>query len=217
MLKGLRNSMVHLEAPALGLALDDYAPVPVGETGLVSWGVLRKGESGNPETHFKQLVSALGLAHEHTMRDKGVEPQFLSFAEGLAASINQPGVLHTRHRLYGLTDYESPLSWKNGRWHHTFPVAISAGKSGKVGSRVQKTLGRIDACVPRDELGVIVAVHDENDPALNESLARAEEYIRKTLEGRVETMRVPVSCGKPNFNALAERVEHDVHNALVRA
>jgi hypothetical protein len=201
--------------PSLSASLDDLIQAPLGEAGLLTWSALKIGQTRDSKTHFEQLASALGLVRSSGRRRSTMEPKFISFAEKIALSIARPDLIRAHHVLRGLVEHESPLSWKNGVWRHTFPVDVRASDANGLDRRIERLFGRIDATVPREEVGVIVAVH-ETDPYVDESLARIEHHIRLNLAGRVESLRAPVTTGEPSFAAVDQRVRADVGNASAR-
>lgn len=200
---------------SLGASLDDLMKAPLGEAGLLSWGALKIGQTRDPKAHFEQLAAAVGLVRSSGRRRSMMEPKFVSFAERIALDIACPDLIRAHHVLRGLVEHESPLSWKNGVWRHTFPVDIRASDADGFDRRIERLFGRIDATVPREEVGVIVAVH-ETDPHVDESLARVEHHIRRNLAGRVEAIRAPVMTGEPDFGAVDNRVRADVASASTR-
>lgn len=212
MLRALRVGLLaRAKAPALNMSLDQLSPVPLGETGLLSWGTLRTGQTSNPQLHFDHLATALGLEPKAARRERTAEPAFWDFSEQIAHELQRPDRIRAHNVVRGLLTHESPLSWRNAVWHHTFPVDVRAQDAKAFFRKLEKMFGRIDASVPREEIGVVVALHERSEVVLD-TLARAEEHIAKNLGGRVEALRAPIVQGHPDFGTIATRIRADVEH-----
>jgi len=211
LLRSLRLSLIaRLPQLALPMGFDDLLPLGGGETGLLSWSAVHQGTTADPRGHFEYLARSLNLQRDVLQKARGsAEPAFAQFAEGLEHEFALPERVRAHFPLKGLADHDSPLSWKNGVWRHTFPLDAPSTDWKGVVRRLERTFGRIDACVPRGDIGVIVALYEPSE-RLDEILLRTQEHIERNLLGRVQSTLVPVTDGKPDFGALRDQVHKDV-------
>jgi hypothetical protein len=207
----------------LAFGLDHVYQVPEGHGSLLVWGPLRVGVTGDPQAHYSELVKVLDLHVPGTQRDEEAVPRAPRLARQLSVFGKQllhgmssaaRGSIRVRHTVRGLREYESPLSWMNGRWHHSFPLSLAHVPAKAIVEKYEKALGRIDVSIPRDDVGFIVAVSDR-DSELQSRIADVESFIRERFGSRVDCMSATFDQdGAPEFEALAVRVEHDVMAAI---
>jgi len=213
----------HEEDLHLSLNLDQAFPVPEGHGSLLVWTPLRIGVTGDPQAHFAELVSVLdlrvsgeqnedGLAHRgpKLARQLSIFGERLVSAMGSAAS----GRVRIRHTVTGLRDYESPLSWMNGRWRHSFPFNLRTVAEKEIIAKYEKVLGCIDVSLPPDDIGFMIAIGD-HDSDMQKRISDIENFIIARCRGRVECMRAfRNEQGLPEFGPLGIRVERDVMTSL---
>jgi hypothetical protein len=200
--------------PPLDLPLESLFPIFSGHSGLLTWGAARVARTKDPARHFDFLVEQLGLRPAARARRRSRVSRFNDFAEAMAGQLDCAEI-RTHHVVAGLTSYESPLSWKNGIWRHSFPADINTAGMPKLSQRWERLLGRVDACVSRSEVGVLVLIHDSTEE-VRESLSKLDEHVQRNLAGRVEAVRAPARGASVDFSAVEDKVRADIAMASRR-
>lgn len=200
---------------SLDLGLDQMFDVRPGEGSLVAWGPRRIGSTQDGASHFRALVESLHLretpqgrllAPLHPSVPK-LDARLTTLGNELIAASTRPDRIATLREVEGLRPYRSPLSWMNGRWHHSFPVRFD--DAADLVTKFEKTLGKIDVSLPGDDVGVIVMAHPSS-PSIARHVRDATAFVRERQKGRVDCVAAPLKKGTPNLAPLRERIETDV-------
>lgn len=218
-----RNIRPYISELHLSFGLNHVYPVPEGYGSLLVWTPLKVGTTGDPQAHFAELVSVLDLQvpgvpaeEEPTHRIPKLARQLTIFGAQLVSTMDSAASSRVRlcYTVRGLREYQSPLSWMNGRWHHCYPLNLTNVPEKQIISRYEKALGRIDVSIPLDDVGFIVAVGD-SDSELQKRISDIAEFITNRSCGRVDCMSAVVNQhGAPEFGLLGNRVERDVTAAM---
>lgn len=215
-------SVVAAEATArrgelgLDLGLDEMFDVRPGEGSLLAWGPRRVGRTQDGAGHFRDLASSLHLRETPQARlasdlASASRPNFdtrlTTLGLELKAKSRRPDRIDTGREVAGLRPYRSPLSWVNGRWHHSFPVRFE--ETADLVAKLEKTLGKIDVSLPGDDVGVIVMAHPAS-AALGRHFRDAAAFVKERQNGRVDCIAAPLKKGTPNLDPLKVRIEADV-------
>ncbi len=204
----------------LSFGLDQVFHVPEGSGSLLVWAPSRVGVTSDPQAHFAELVSVLdlrvsGVQKEDELANRATKlTRHLSiFGEQLVSTMGSAASGRVRIRYSvtgGLREYESPLSWMNGRWHHSFPLNLTNVPETEIVGKYEKALGHIDVSIPPDDIGFIIAIGD-NDSDRQKRISDIENFILARSHGRVDCMRAfRNQQGLPVFGPLGIRVEQDV-------
>jgi len=200
-----------MDTPSLPFAFNDITGIRFGEAGLTSWGITRVCQTRRPQEHFDQLASELGLLSQKKAKRSSMRSGLRALGIELVEKLGTSEFISVDVPVQGLIDYESPVSWKNHVWHHTFPIDLTTG-TDSLETRFRKEFGRVDAAVPSGEVGVLVAMCDPGDERILQ-LSKIEAHISECLAGRIEALRVPKQLGKPDYSQLELRVTKDVATA----
>lgn len=107
-------------------------------------------------------------------------------------------------------EYRSPLSWKNGRWHHAVPLRLHGLDSEDIDSEVERLVGLVELAMPRSEVPVVIALMPE-DASLALKTKREAKLVKDTLKDRhCEILTAPLRGKKLELAQVRERVEKDV-------
>lgn len=199
-------------------SLQSLLKVPEGDLGALSWTPIHVGYTIDPQAHFAELVSDLRLTvpGESTARKAprlGPESQLMALGEQILSEVGHAAraLVHIHEGVVDLSKYTSPLSWKNGKWHHSVPISMGRAPVDRVGNKFQHALGVIAAAIPTDEVGVIVVFYPADKPEVAERLASAEDFVRDKFPDRVDCERVPLSePNRPELGKLKERIKRDI-------
>lgn len=205
----------------LPVGLDHMLQVQEGFGSLLIWGPLQRGMTIDSAAHYDELGRMLELRapEQHRKKPQGlsypqVAKQFLRFSEHMKSELGSTDRVQTNFPIKGLREYESPLSWLNGKWHHSFPLNLTRVRAELVVEKYERALGHIDVCVPAGDVGVIIAVFPEKVEIQHE-IKSVEEFVLDRFDARVECVRAPlVHAREPSFDALKSRIEHDVMTGI---
>ncbi|MBK9259508.1 MAG: hypothetical protein IPM54_06680 [Polyangiaceae bacterium] len=226
-LGSIRQS-THSRAQTLHLSfgLDHIFPVPEGYGSLLMWAPLRVGVTSDPQAHFAELINVLNLRvpgvqklDELSHQVPKLAHQLSIFGEQLISTMGSAASsrVRIRYTVAGLREYESPLSWMNGRWHHSFPLNLTNVKERDIIGKYEKALGRIDVSIPPDDIGFIIAIGDHG-PDEQKRINDIEKFIIARSYGRVDCMSAfRNQQGLPEFGPLGIRVEQDVMASMTGA
>lgn len=214
--KASAASMPHL----FNMGIDDVFPVTEGMSTSHVWKPKQVGYTTSPDHHFRHLAELLALEvvqGEPTTSDDGFTPSrrmlltrsLRDLGHRLIDEVADRTRIDIDRKIMALRSYVSPLSWRNGVWHHCVPLHVVA--PGDVDKSVSRAMGVIDASVPDDEIGVMWVVYPSN-PAVASEVLRASEYIAgPRFAGRIVCVPSPSNKGtKPDTSALRKRVLVDV-------
>lgn len=223
---GLLENARQLAADPRGqppLPLSHVCPVREGMESILVWSPTRMGVTADPARHFQELVDALRLRGPGTRPDAAsimrrpndVGYQVASFGDEIRLRLGDTDRVRTRVHVQGLRAYDSPLSWLNGRWHHSFPLNLARVSGAKLIDRFQATLGRIDVVVPGNDVGVILAIYPERTE-IEAQLEDVERFVADRTRGNVECIHAPLRTGiRPtiSFEDLESRITRDILGA----
>lgn len=204
------------QAPVGGLA--EVYPVREGHGSRLFWDTLRQGWATSGERDFLVLAEALALRPARERREASGPtrlPRSESFRDALIGLGNtlsgrlDPARFEINRRVVGLGELVSPISWMNGRWHHSFPLNLHKPDPKAVNTRVATALGTLEIAVPQSEVGVIVA-QTPPSRAFEEGVGHAQEWIEERFAGRVELVHVVSGPNSDGLRKFGERIERDV-------
>lgn len=123
-----------------------------------------------------------------------------------------PDEIRTKHcvtRNIQKQQYHSPLSWKNGCWHHIVPANLSNPAESKVSAEAQRLLGLVQLAFPDDERALIFAMTSEDPYTMG--FAQSQASALKDVAGdRVELQFSPFSKQQNAIDELRRRIEQDL-------
>lgn len=209
------------QAPLGGLA--EVYPVRSGHGSLLFWDTLRQGWATHGERDFEVLAEALELRPSRDLHAPvtPLRPRRARFRDELArlgrslADRLDPARIVVDHEMVGLARFRSPISWMNGRWHHSYPLSLKAPKPRAIAGNMKLALSAIVAAVPKDEVGVVVA-QAPLSAVFQDGIGNAKDWFERELSGRVELVHIVSGPGSDGLRSFAERIEHDVCAAELR-
>lgn len=216
-IRALRNQVVHARGQGLlDLGVDLVHEVREGRGAMLSWSPLRRGRTSSSEAHFLRLAQELELRVPHIEgavsndRPPTLASTLVSFGERLRDSATSPDRIRVREVVMGLREYESPVSWLNHVWHHSFPLNLHRDDPDGIVRRVEMVLGRIDVSIPTGATGVVVAAHPPL-PQFADALERIAEFVQASHGDRIQLVRAPLAkAHAPTLDALEVRIRADV-------
>lgn len=198
----LRRAKKVVDAPAV-LSLGELFPVRSGIGASLAWTPVRTEVTADPRAHFDELVVLAKLVDEEPHRQaivRRARKEILNLGRELEAE--NEGLVKTNVVVESHHQYKSPLSWKNGTWHHTMIWNLT--RPEKEQAATQRLVGQIDLAIPGNERAVVVALIPNGDPmrtALDEvSMIRKLRESTRVLEANAD---VP-DAGVKSLRALVE-------------
>lgn len=201
--------------PRLDLGLAELFPVRQGFGASLYWSPVTAVRTDFAEAHFANLREELRLDSAQERRERRVTAKLVhrrlsELGEQIRAEVAEPDRVRSDQVVAHLHEYTSPLSWKNGVWHHAIPLSLDGLDPEAMKREVRDVVGRVELAIPPDEIPVVVSVlpqpGDGSDQAERERLT-----LEKCLGTRVEFIdaaRCP--SGNVDLNALSARVRADV-------
>jgi hypothetical protein len=109
-------------------------------------------------------------------------------------------------------EYCSPLSWKNGRWHHTIPFSLDGLDQPAIDREVQRVIGLAEVALPKDDVPVLIAVTPAN-ASLARKTERQAEVVREILATRdCQVIPAKVKGEKLVLDEVKGRISRDLKN-----
>ena len=210
----LQNAQLRMDS---GLSLSSAYPVVEGLSGLLTWGPVRMGHTGNPQAHFEELSRLLDLYQptskpQRQRREDWIQRQLMALGHKLRNELGDvaDGKVLVRHVINGILEAKPPLSWMNGKWHHSFPVNFEHSSIDSIAQKFQFAFGRIDASVPPKAVGVIISVHPDQGDFRSE-LDRVERFAKEKFGDRLECLRATLAKrGSMWIDDVEHRVRADI-------
>jgi hypothetical protein len=200
----------------LDFGLKQLVDVREGLGAAFYWAPLGEARVSDPAAHFAELC---GLLRLEPLRSKArdmsrltrevIRDELVTLGQRLYEAY--PARVDVEHPVRRIHEYKAPLSWLNGRWHHTLPFSLANVRGEKRLELVQRLVGMIDLSIPREHVPVVVAalpVPDERQP--NEA-AIEEARLREALgerQGRL-VIATPTAEGI-DLGPLAKMIEADI-------
>ena len=198
------------------LSMSHVMPVEEGLGSALHWAPRRTGRTRDASAHFAELKSLAGLEQRAT-RDRIVRQlhdDLGELADELAASHSSEVLQKGRKVSRGQPkhSYVSPLSWKNGRWHHTVPASLAKYGETALADEARRLYGLLELSVPENDVAVVVAMLPR-DPALV-PLAQEHAGILRDMGGsRIDLMLTKPGERKKTMQELQKRIEEDLSAA----
>lgn len=199
--------------PQLNLGLQQLFPVREGLGGALYWAPVTAAETADAAAHFAQLSGTLKLDRErghHTRRvsSRVLGRQLVLVGEELKASA--PNRIKTESSVKLKKEFLSPLSWKNGRWHHAVPFSLDGLDAEEIDREVERLVGLVELAVPLADVPVLVALVPEGATAAKRMRSEAR-LVCQTLEKRRCEMLTASLRGKDvQFDQVRKRIQRDI-------
>jgi hypothetical protein len=198
----------------LPLRLNDVLPVREGVSSSIEWTRVRVGKTRDSRKHFDELRALVHLDERVERRERPTQRKLheeltelgrelqTRFPKAVVVNVDVQGPVH---------HYRSPLSWKNGKWHHAVPFEMDELDSKKLAQRSEGIFGKVNMSFdPKVDVPVVVAVLPA-DP-VRAMAARAEADALRTLIGKGNG-DVVVDDADGYLAALRGVIERDVMEA----
>lgn len=202
----LANETQHPE----GALLQDVFRVREGMGSLLFWSELKGALTDHPEQHFnetKELLQLAPPAHRAVrLSTRRLFHELISLGKELAK--DAPGRILVKTTIGEQHRTISPVSWKNGRWHHTFPCSFVGLDKSEIQAEAERLLGSVQMSIPQGEIPVVLAVLPE-DPALAELCRRETELVEEALATHQPLVLLP-RVGQGHTEQLEQRIRQDV-------
>lgn len=195
-----------------GGTLQGVFPVREGLGSLLFWSELQGGLPSNPELHFRELCSLLRFS------PRPVRPVRLStrrlFHEvkklGEELAKESPERVKVNAPVSGQHPHVSPLSWKNGSWHHTIPISFAGLKDeSEIREAAEAIIGRVRVMVPTGEVPVVLAALPD-DSELAALCQREAEIVRGVLRDQKVIVLAEPAKDRAYLRRLEQQARHDI-------
>lgn len=208
---------------ALPLGLDASVGVVEGAGGMLEWGPLRRASTSHPLEHFQFIMRELGLreltrAHlaEREPRIVRLDMRLVEAGRRIRDVVSEPQRVEIQKSVRALREYTSPLSWKNGVWHHSVPVNCTEVKDSDVADRFERALGLIDTSIPDSDVSIICVAVRASKPMFSE-LLRVQQFLTNRFHGQVDLVVTPTNGEKISFDDLETRVRRDIDSSAAKS
>lgn len=203
------------KAPALDLGLSHLFRVREGLGAALYWSPVTTLQTPFPEAHFASLRQELRLLPETEKRTRRVTAKFVhrllaELGEELREEVAEPERVRNDELVSHRQKYKSPLSWRNGVWHHAVPLSLDGLEPEQMEREVREVFGLVELAIPPGEIPVVVSVL----PVGGEHTQQAKlerQLLEQGLSRRVEFIDAArCRAGNVDFGELADRVRTDI-------
>lgn len=194
--------------------LRELFPVRQGLGAALLWTPLTIVQAADPEAHFVSLRHELHLNHVDQRRRRRITPGMLhddlvALGEQLRTTLGKDERLRVGQKIEELLPFTSPLSWKNGRWHHAVPFSLDGLDPEQMNREAERLYGLVQLAIPTKDVPVVVAVPGRDSPSKHAE--RVTEVLRGVLSEREGDWIVPArKRWTIELDLLADRVRRDV-------
>jgi hypothetical protein len=197
--------------PRLNTGLADLFPVREGLGGALYWTPVVEIETAAPEAHFAELASSLRLGGEENRAPRPFSSARLSrqlAGVGRELLIRAPDHIRVEAPVRNVKEYRSPLSWKNGAWHHAVPFSLHGMDETAITREVERLYGLTQLAIPEEEVPVLV-VAIPNDEQLSK---RTKQEAKVVKQATLHCLIVPtlVSARRADLTKLRSQIERDI-------
>ncbi|MBI2395929.1 MAG: hypothetical protein HYV09_40570 [Deltaproteobacteria bacterium] len=203
------------KTPGLNFGLASLVHVREGLGASLLWTAPNRGRTRNPQAHFDELVKMLKL--ESAARTRETEPGGSARAcvveLGRALVSEAEDKVFVNHETSRRQTYNSPLSWKTGRWHHVIVADFSHGSGDRIDLTARASYGIARLAIPPEDVSVVVAV-PPRDAELSARACKEAANIQEALQedgvsAEVISLRRD-AARKVDYADLRKRVYDDV-------
>ena len=207
-----RVQFVNEQGPREGGALQEVFSVREGLGSLLFWAELRGALTNAPDEHFAELCTLLHFTPpaRRAMRlsTKRLFHELKKLGDELAKE--SPERVKVNTEIGALHQHRSPLSWKNGAWHHTVPVSLAGVEDEEqIRAAAEQVIGRIRVTFRQGEIPVVLAVLPE-DSTLADAGRREAEILREALRDEHAVVLAEPVWGHAYLTRLEQTVRHDI-------
>ncbi len=193
--------------------LAELVSVREGEGSSLFWSPVLRSATHNAQDHFEELRVLARLEQQAREDGEIVTNRALINYMKVAAeqlSSDMPDRVLISNTIKKQQSLVSPISWKNGCWHHALPFSLDGVDESALEKRVRDMVGTVELCVPSADIPVPIAVIPK-DPMLEQAALKGINAIRECLRGRgVEVVEVRNQDGDVNLEPLIARIKADV-------
>lgn len=193
--------------------LAELVRVREGEGSSLSWSPVLSSATHSAHEHFEELRVLARLEQQGREEGEIVTNRALVNYMKVAAeqlSTEMPDRVLISNTIRKQQSLVSPISWKNGRWHHALPFSLDGVDESALEKRVRDMVGTVELCVPSADVPVPIAVLPK-DPTLEQAALKGIHAIRECLSARgVEVVELRNQDGDVNLEPLIARIKADV-------
>lgn len=146
--------------PVLDLGLAQLLPVREGLGAALYWAPIVTMTTRNAEAHFEELKRDTRLDRARGPRHRRVTLRLMNeqlAALGESLMVGNSERVRTAVEVKFKTSFQSPLSWKNGKWHHVVPFSLDGVEESAIDREIQCLYGLVDLSFPKNQVVVVVA------------------------------------------------------------
>ncbi len=197
--------------PRLNTGLADLFPVREGLGGALYWTPVVEIETAAPEAHFAELASSLRLGGEENRAPRPFSSARLSrqlASVGRELLIEAPDHIRVETPVRNVKEYRSPLSWKNGAWHHAVPFSLHGMDEAAITREVERLYGLTQLAIPGEEVPVLV-IALPRDAELAKRTKQEAKVVQKATD-RCLIMPTVVKARRADLTRLRSQIERDI-------
>jgi hypothetical protein len=162
------------------------------------WTSSQMSQVDEPLVHFHGVCESLGFGKRRGVSEESRIRALRKELGVLGEEMERQGqgAVQTEHVVSFRHALRSPISWKNGRWHHVVVANFDRKLARSISEEAEQVLGRVRLSIPLEDRGVVVVLMP-SDETLR---ACAESEVAALAEQLPSVVFVP--CG-PNDRASA--------------
>lgn len=205
-----------LDKPTLNAGLKHVFQVRDGFGASLLWSPIRSlAIESDPLAHFEELRRQVRLAEEPHRRHRwftanDLRRRVLSTGESLQSMA--PEAIKVDHEVGHLQEYISPLSWKNGAWHHVIPFSLDGMDKAEMDSSARDLYGLVQLAIPKSDTPVVLTVLPESARLAKVAEEETAALIRELADRNVEIQRVRRSGRNVELIDLRDRILRDIRH-----
>jgi hypothetical protein len=207
-----RVKLVNEQGPEQGAAMQEVFRVREGLGSLLFWAELRGALTDAPAAHFAELCALLHFTPAQRRHVRLSTRQLFRELKELGNELAKeaPERVKVNTEIGGLHPQRSPLSWKNGKWHHTVPFSLAGVEDeAEIREAAEQIIGRVRVMFRPGEVPVVLAVLPE-DTKLAEAGRREAEILREALKSEHALVLAEPAKGQAYLALLEQTVRHDI-------
>jgi hypothetical protein len=202
------------QKPTLNIGLKHLFPVREGFGAALFWSPIRSiTAEHDAEAHFEELRRQVRLdpPPQHRSRrftTNDLRKRVLSIGEHI--QIKEPERIKVEHEVKHLQEYVSPLSWRNGRWHHVIPFSLDGMTKADMDACARDLYGLVQLAIPKTDVSIVLAVIPESNMLAKAARDETRILLQALPERSVEVQPVERSGRHVELGELEERILRDV-------
>jgi hypothetical protein len=204
------------EQKPLDSGLADLFRVREGLGSALYWSPVAAVDTRGPADHFEALCSVARLDRQKRRSPRRYSANDLSkdlIQMGRELSAIAPDRVRVDTTVERTKAYQSPLSWKNGHWHHAMPFAVHGLEPDDVDAEVARVIGLVQLALPEGDVPVVVAALPPDPNSAKATRAEAKLICGELADRGCEVVTTKLAGRHAELAQVRRRIERDIRQA----